>query len=92
MILTIICYRQKLTLVAEKLAQVSIIDSKNSNILIEIKASSLFFFPFWKKETAKIILGFFISPVSYVTSRTGHSFSSYFSESTVVSQKFSSNA
>ena len=51
MILTIICYRQKLTLVAEKLAQVAIIDSKNSNILIEIKASSLFFLPFWKKNS-----------------------------------------
>ena len=87
MILTIFCYRQKLTLVTETLAKVAIIDSKNSNILIEIKASSLFFFPFWKKETVKIILGFFISPATYVTWRTGHSFSSDFSESTIVSQK-----
>ena len=39
------CHRRELTLVAGTLAQEAIIVSKNSNILIEIKASSLLFFP-----------------------------------------------
>ena len=42
----LLCYRQKLTLVAGTSAQGAIIVSKNSNILIEIKALTLFFFPF----------------------------------------------
>ena len=41
----LLCYRQKLTLVAGTLTQ-AIIVSKKSNILIEIKALPLFFFPF----------------------------------------------
>ena len=39
-----LCHRQELTLVSGTLAQEAILVSKNSNILIEIKALSLLFF------------------------------------------------
>ena len=42
----LLCYRQKPTLIAGTLAQETIIVSKNSSILIKIKALSLFFFQF----------------------------------------------
>ena len=69
------CHRQELTLVAETLAQETIIILKSSSVLIEIKALSLFFFQFWKKKkkTVQVILNFFHLPchvchIMYVTS------------------------
>ena len=55
------CHRQEVTLVTGTLAQKAIIVSKNSNVLIEIKAFSLLFF-YFKKTTVKVILNFFHLP------------------------------
>ena len=68
----ILCQRQKLNLIAGTLAQEVTIVSKNSNILIEIKALRLLFFLFEKKKTVEVIFNFFHLPchiqhVMYVT-------------------------
>ena len=76
----LLCHRQKLTLVAGKLAQEAIIVSKNDNILIEIRALSLFFFPFWTKQIVEVILNFSIFPATYIRWRVWHFFSSHFSD------------
>ena len=44
------CHRQELTLIAGTLAEEAIIASKNSNILLEIKALLLFYFSIMEKK------------------------------------------
>ena len=60
------CYKQELALVARTLTQQLIVLSKNSKILIKIKAVSLFFFFYFekktKKKTVKVILNIFHLP------------------------------
>ena len=69
------CHRQELTLVAETLAQETIIVLKNSSVLIEIKALSLFFFHFEKKKkNSSSNFEFFPSPLPCMSHDVCHKF------------------